>query len=189
MKNIIELNAANKKAFALENLKGYSENWDRRTAELVISFNGSGNMFGGRSKFAHITLHGENSIFETETVDFNGFGEVSYNIARGANGGSGSSTTYFKCDKDGSNISIVPTYKISVEGTCADGVSIVASCVCAKRANLIKDFETFKGEGKEEIEKLTENELAVLKAFADNEYTAMDGMYDDRPIVTGKQNL
>lgn len=32
--------------------------------------------------------------------------------------------------------------------------------------------------------KITKNELSVLKAFADNEYTAMDGMYNDETIYS-----
>jgi hypothetical protein len=108
------------KNLTIESLKNISRNWDRRTVELSVWVDGSGNMFGGSSRRVHVVLHGQNSIEPNGQIDVRGVIVVDYNIARGANGASSSSAKYYKGATDFDQLSgAVPTLSAEMVGNCS----------------------------------------------------------------------
>lgn len=121
----------------LESLERLSKNWDRRTAELSVYVDGSGNMFGGSSRHLHVIIHGENSINETGKIYILGLFVTSYNIARGANGADSCSTSYYKGLTDFAQITpqSIPTATCQIEGMCGGTQEAIAG-----NLGLISDY-------------------------------------------------
>jgi hypothetical protein len=112
----------------IESLLITSKNWDRRTVELSIFLDGSGNMFGGSSRRVHAVLHGENSTAPTGSLEVRGLILVEYNIARGANGSSRSSATYYADATDFNNLQgHSPTLSAEVVGNCSGAEYAITS--------------------------------------------------------------
>lgn len=122
-------------ALKLENFENFQK-WDKKTVKLRIVLCAGGNMWGGSSYGACITLHGENSISETGTVTIDGTYEHIYNIARGDNGDSSSITHYWDL-KDFEKYNIEePKFKCRVDGNCSGSEEAIDSILGTKKAFL-----------------------------------------------------
>lgn len=116
----------------INSLSNLSNTWNDKssTKELMVRFNGSGNMFGGSGRFVHILIHGRYSAAQPHgTMEFVGHGFYSYNIARGANGPTASGARYYKSKTVPSYDNYdqtPPTYTIDVQGSCGADSAMLA---------------------------------------------------------------
>ena len=132
----------NYKNLSIEDLKETSKNWNGFTKYLLVYIDGSGGMCGGGSRLVHVVLHGENSGTETGTIEVRGIATMSYNIARGANGGTMQVLSYYKGynefnDTYGENAK--PTYKAIIEGSCSGGEAALCSFLNAEQDWIIEN--------------------------------------------------
>ena len=107
--------------------------WDKRTTSLVVPVGGGQNMFGGGGFGIHVTIHGENSKYETGRIDLDGSYRYSVNIARGENGGNRNHITYWE---HGEFDTSIPKIKIGVEGKVNGARAALCCCLRAKLAFL-----------------------------------------------------
>lgn len=118
----------------VKSLEQLSKNWDGKTAERLVHVRGGGDMFGGSGELTHIMIHGENSIKETGTVEIRGKVTYTYNIARGGNGPTESTASYYPVNRNTGVVSERMEKQAHVHGSCA------ADDALATILNLKKDW-------------------------------------------------
>lgn len=146
MKNSTQTHKNNISDLSIEKLERTSINWDKRTKELLLFVCGSGNMFGGSGRMIHITLHGENSIYETGTCSLNGLVEYGTNIARGANGESSANMKYYKGVNSFTEIGYnkAPNFEITIAGTCGGADGAICEILSATKEWSVNNDYRFK---------------------------------------------
>lgn len=127
-----------KPTITLQKLERMSGMWDRRTIELMVFIGGGANMFGGHSEYVHVVLHGDNSIQETGTIEYLGFVQAGWNIARGANGENSSTANYRKFVSPNTDELGQIIYSVEIKGTSGGADNAMCSILNAHKDYLNK---------------------------------------------------